>query len=76
MQIQVDIEFDQLLTVVKALPSAQQRQLKDAIERDAESNKEVDLETLLLNGPVATKKQLDAIAKNTKAINQWRMKEY
>lgn len=32
------------------------------------------LEALLLKGPTATKKQLDTIAKNQKAINQWRTK--
>lgn len=32
------------------------------------------LEALLLKGPTATQKQLDTIAKNRKAINQWRTK--
>lgn len=34
----------------------------------------VDLENLLLNGPTATKKQLETIAENRNAINQWRTK--
>lgn len=70
MQMQVDIEFDQLLKIVKTLPSGQLKQLKDEIEKEAKSNKSVDLEVLLLNGPTATKKQLEAIAQNRKAINQ------
>ena len=74
MQMQVDIEFDQLLQIVKTLPSGQLKQLKDEIEKEAKSNKSVDLEALLLNGPTATKKQLEAIAQNRKAINQWRTK--
>lgn len=74
MQMQVDIEFDQLLKIVKTLPSGQLKQLKDEIEKEAKSNKSVDLEALLLNGPTATKKQLEAIAQNRKAINQWRRK--
>lgn len=74
MQMQVDIEFDQLLKIVKTLPSGQLKQLKDEIEKEAKSNKSVDLEALLLNGPTATKKQLEAIAQNRKAINQWRTK--
>ena len=74
MQMQVDIEFDQLLKIVKTLPSGQLKQLKDEIEKEAKSNKSVDLEVLLLNGPTATKKQLEAIAQNRKAINQWRTK--
>lgn len=74
MQVQIDIKFDQLLKIVKRLPSDQLKQLKTEIEKEAKSNKSVDLETLLLKGPTATKKQLDTIAKNRKAINQWRTK--
>jgi hypothetical protein len=75
MQVQVNIEFDQLLKIVRNLPSGQLRQLKAEIEKDAVTqNSNIDLETLLLNGPTATKKQLETIAKNRKAINQWRTK--
>jgi hypothetical protein len=31
----------------------------------------VDLEKILLDGPVATKDQLNIVQKNRKAINQW-----
>jgi len=72
MQVQVDIAFDQLLKIVKTLPSGQLRQLKAEIEKEAKTEKPIDLETLLLNGPVATKKQLETIENNRKAINQWR----
>lgn len=74
MQVQVDIGFDQLLEIVKALPPGQLKQLKAEIEKEVRNDKAVDLEALLLNGPIATKKQLDTIAKNRKAINQWRTK--
>jgi hypothetical protein len=74
MQVQVDIKFDQLLKIVKTLPTGQLKQLKAEIEKEAKSDNSVDLETLLLNGPVATKKQLETIEKNRKAINQWRTK--
>ena len=74
MQVQVDIEFDQLLKIVKTLPSGQLKQLKAEIDKEPQSHKPVDLETLLLNGPTATKKQLETISKNRKAINQWRTK--
>ena len=73
MEVQVNIEFDQLLKIVRTLPSGQLKQLKEEIEKEAENKKpKIDLEALLLNGPTATKKQLDIIAKNRKAINQWR----
>ena len=74
MQVQVDIEFDELLKIVKTLPTGQLKQLKAEIEKKAKSDNSVDLETLLLNGPVATKKQLVTIENNRKAINQWRTK--
>ena len=75
MQVQVDIEFDQLLKIVKGLPSGKLRQLKAAIDKKPKQGKsKVDLETLLLSGPVATKKQLEIIENNRKAINEWRTK--
>ncbi|MGC4233568.1 MAG: hypothetical protein QM594_11370 [Niabella sp.] len=75
MQVQVDIEFDQLLKIVRKLPSMQLRKLKAEIEKEAETVKHnANLEMLLLKGPVATKKQLETIKNNRKAINQWRTK--
>ncbi|HMO33804.1 MAG TPA: hypothetical protein PKE07_12495 [Lacibacter sp.] len=74
MQVQVDIEFDQLVKIVKKLPPVKLRQLKKEIEKKSVKEKgKPDLKTLLLNGPVATKKQLATIENNRKAINQWRV---
>ncbi len=73
MQVQVDIEFEQLLKIVKTLPAGQLKLLKAEIERKKKAKKsKIDLETLLLKGPVATQKQLAGIKRNRKAINQWR----
>jgi hypothetical protein len=72
MQVQLDIGFDQLLKIVKNLSSRQLKQLKAEIEKETTEAGKVDLESLLLNGPTATKKQLDIINQNRKAINQWR----
>jgi hypothetical protein len=77
MQIQVDIEFDQLLKVVKALTPGQLKLLNTEIKRTTKTkkdNSDVELEKLLMNGPVATQKQLDIINSNRKVINQWRKK--
>lgn len=74
MQVQLDIGFDQLLKIVRKLPSGQLKLLKAEIEKEAISNKSVDLEALLLKGPTATPKQLENIFNNRKAINQWRTK--
>jgi len=75
MQVQVNIGFDDLLKLVKDLPADKRRRLRREMEKEDERTNAVsDLEVLLLNGPTATKKQLEAIAKNRKAINQWRTK--
>ena len=75
MQVQVDIGFQELLKIVKTLPAGQLKQLKAEIEKETKViNSETNLEALLLNGPVATKKHLETIENNRKAINQWRTK--
>ncbi len=75
MQVQVDIEFDQLVKIVKTLPTGKLRQLKAEIEKETNNEKgKSDLKSLLLNGPVATKRQLETIENNRKSINQWRTK--
>ncbi|MBL7752906.1 MAG: hypothetical protein JNM44_00415 [Chitinophagaceae bacterium] len=72
MQVQVDIGFDQLIKIVKTLPSGKLKQLKAELEKEAKSDKSNDLENLLLNGPTATKKQIETILKNRKEFNHWR----
>jgi hypothetical protein len=75
MRVQVDIPFDQLLRIVKTLPARELQLLKAEIEKEVvEVKSNLDLENLLLNGPTATKKQLEIIKNNRKAINQWRTK--
>lgn len=73
MQVQVEIGFEQLLQIVKALPSGKLKRLKLEIEKEVnQEESRLDLETLLMNGPVATIEELEVIGKNRKAINQWR----
>ena len=75
MQVQLDIKFDELIKIVRTLPAGQLRQLRAELEKENEAeNSKTDLENLLLNGPTATKKQLEVIETNRKAINQWRTK--
>ena len=73
MQVQIDIGFDQLLKIVKTLSMVELRQLKAEIENESgKLEPKSDLEKLLLNGPTATKEQLEVIENNRKRINQWR----
>ena len=75
MQLQVDIEFDQLVQLAKKLPSKQWTKLKQEVDKQQPAGRSVtELETFLLNAPTFSKKQLDEIAKTRKAINQWRTK--
>lgn len=74
MQVHVEIGFEELLKIVKTLPSGQLKQLKSEIEKETGTSNSNNLESLLLQGPTATKKQINIIAKNRKAINQWRTK--
>lgn len=72
MQINVNIGFEQLLQIVKDLPTAQLNQLKHEIEGKNKSKNDDGLEQLLLNGPVATKQVLERLENNRKAIQKWR----
>lgn len=74
MQVHVEIGFEELLKIVKTLPSGQLKQLKSEIEKETGTSNSNNLESLLLQGPTATKKQINIILKNRKAINQWRTK--
>lgn len=75
MQVQVDIGFEQLVSIVKKLPSKQWARLKSEIERNGKDVlKNQDLEAFLLQAPTFSQKQLDSIAETRKAINQWRKK--
>jgi hypothetical protein len=61
--------------IIKTLPVSQLNKLKTEIEQNTRiTDVNTDLESLLLNGPVATQKQLDTIDANREAINQWRTK--
>ncbi len=73
MQVQVDIGFEQLVSIVKKLPARQWAKLKSEIERNGKDvPKNQDLEALLLQAPTFSQKQLDTIAETWTTINKWR----
>jgi len=75
MQAQIEIEYDQLVQLVKQLPKKQWTRLKNEVEKNVVlSGAQSDMLTLLLNGPTFSKKQLDEIEKARKEINVWRTK--
>ena len=76
MQVQVDIEFEQLVQIAKKLPAKQWTKLKTEVEAKSiiTDKQREEFKKLLLNGPVFSKMQLETIAETRKAINQWRTK--
>lgn len=75
MQVQVDIEFDQLVKLAKQLPTPQWKKLKKEVEENVlDKEQDPDLVSLLLSAPTYSKKQMDEVAKTRKAINKWRTK--
>ena len=75
MHTQGDIDFEELIKIVNKLPKGKLRLLRAEIEKkSAVEYKASNLKSLLLKGPVATKRQLEIIENNRKAINQWRTK--
>ena len=75
MQVQLNLPFEQLIKIVKALPKGQLKQLKAEIEKESKRNLN-NLEILLLNGPTATEKEVEQININRQSINQWRTKKF
>jgi len=75
MEAQVNIQFDELLKIVKNLPKSKLSILRAEIEKYlTQNNNRDDFGKLLLSGPTFSKKQLENIANTRNAINQWRTK--
>ncbi|RYY27518.1 MAG: hypothetical protein EOP41_03820 [Sphingobacteriaceae bacterium] len=76
MQVQVDINFNQLVEIAKKLPETQWNKLKEEVEKEvpAENKPDIEFLHLLLSGPTFSEEQLAEIAETRKAINQWRTK--
>jgi hypothetical protein len=74
MQAEIDIDYDQLVRLVKQLPKNQWTKLKTEVEAQEHANPSSDMLSFLMNAPTFNKKQLDEIAKARKEISQWRAK--
>ncbi len=75
MELQVNIEFDQLVKLAKQLPETHWTKLKKEVEEKvSDTEQDTGLVSLLLSAPTYSKKQLEEVAKTRKAINQWRTK--
>lgn len=66
MELQVDIEFNELVQLAKQLTSTQWVKLKSEVEdKEVAGNERAAFRKLLLGGPTFSKKQLDTMAETT-----------
>ncbi len=79
MEVKVQLPFQELVTIVRQLSPAQKAKLQKELateepKKNKPASKKSRLTELLLNGPVFTDQQIQAIEETRKSINQWRKK--
>ena len=75
MDVPAELNFDQLVGLVKKLPMSQWIRLKQEVELEQKVTEgQTEMEKLLLSAPTFSRKQIRAIEKTRKAIDQWRVK--
>lgn len=75
MEMKVQVPFNQLLTVVRALTPGQKAKLRAELsEEKVLTNQNNDIIEYLLNGPVYDEKDINIIEENRKSITKWRTK--
>ncbi len=75
MQVQVDIGFENLISIVKQLPKDQLLKFKKELDKEIVQDTELkDLRAFLLEAPVFTDEQIATIEQTRKDIDKWRLK--
>ena len=78
MELRLNINYEQLLNIIKQLPAPQIEKLKAELNKKGsqEQSKKAssDFQNFLLNGPVMSDEQYDAFVENRERMNQWRPK--
>ena len=73
--MKVQVQFQQLLTIVKALTPSQKAKLRAELnEQKVEEKPQDDFIEYLLKGPVYNDKDIQVIEENRKSIASWRTK--
>ena len=74
MELQLDIDFKQLVQIAKQLPKQKWDKLKSMVDQQEQTkiNSNSELENFLLNAPTFSQEQMDKIANARTEINQWR----
>jgi len=76
MQLTVNIQYDQLINIIRHLPANQIAKIKSDLENIESVLKieKTDFQKFLLKGPVMSDSQYEEFKENRKAFNQWRIK--
>jgi hypothetical protein len=75
MQLTVDLNIDQLIQVIKKLPSHQKDRIKAELNDKATRKKRTEkseFQKFLLKGPVMSDTEYNQFKENRKKMNQWR----
>ena len=78
MQLTVNIQYEQLIEIIRHLPANQLAKIKSDLDNSISilnaENEKTDFQEFLLKGPVMSDVQYAAFKENRKAFNQWRSK--
>ncbi len=76
MQLTVNIQYEQLINIIRHLPANQLAKIKSDLENTitVSETEKTDLQKFILKGPVMSDNQYEAFKENRKAFNQWRSK--
>ena len=73
--MKVQVQFQQILTIVRTLTPSQKAKLRAELnEKQIESKQQDNFIDYLLKGPVYNEKDLQTIEENRKSISLWRTK--
>jgi hypothetical protein len=78
MQLTVNIQYEQLIDIIRHLPANQIAKIKADLNNTVSLYKtetgKTNFQEFLLKGPVMSDAQYSAHKENRKALNQWRTK--
>ena len=78
MELKLNIDYNQLLNLIKQLPATQIVKLKTELNKKYSKEKpkkaSSDFRKFLLNGPVMSDKQYSTFVENRERLDQWRPK--
>jgi len=77
MELKLDLDYPQILSLVRQLPVNQIAKLlvdaQNILEEEKKNENIAAFQTFLLSGPVMSDEQYDSFVENRKMFAQWRM---